>query len=110
MYLKKSLKKENISIRPPAGLITYITDLDEFKQRLGIKSTELDHCLPADPAAGHYRGNHLGEGPYRRPPESGFFADLGHAMAGHRVDFLGHCQFLPCLESFEVDGERGAGI
>ncbi|MBE0525156.1 MAG: hypothetical protein IBX40_12635 [Methanosarcinales archaeon] len=32
------LKKETISIHPPAGLITDITDLDEFKQRLGLRS------------------------------------------------------------------------
>ena len=31
-------------------------------------------------------------------------------MAGYRFGFLGHCEFLPCLESFEVDGERGAGL
>jgi len=38
MFLNKFLKKETPSIHPPAGLITDITDLDEFKQRLGIKS------------------------------------------------------------------------
>ena len=38
MFLNKFLKKEIPSIHPPAGLITDITDLDEFKQRLGIKS------------------------------------------------------------------------
>ncbi|MBE0524851.1 MAG: hypothetical protein IBX40_11030 [Methanosarcinales archaeon] len=38
MFLNKFLKKEHISIHPPAGLITDITDLDEFKQRLGIRS------------------------------------------------------------------------
>ena len=59
---------------------------------------------------GHHRGQHLGEGPYRRPPGPRFFADRGHAMVGHRVGFLGHCQFLPCLESVPVDCERSAGI
>jgi len=34
----KFLKKPTPSIHPPAGLITDITDLDEFKQRSGIKS------------------------------------------------------------------------
>lgn len=29
-------------------------------------------------------------------------------MAGHRVGFPGHFQFLPCLESVPVDCERGA--
>ena len=53
----------------------------------------------AGPAAGHYRRQHLGKGPYRRPPGSWIFADRGHAMAGHRVGLLGLCQFLPCLES-----------
>jgi hypothetical protein len=38
MILDKFLKKETPSIYPPAGLITDITDLDEFKERLGIKS------------------------------------------------------------------------
>jgi hypothetical protein len=38
MFLNKFLKKPTPSIHPPAGLITDITDLDEFKQRLGIKS------------------------------------------------------------------------
>jgi hypothetical protein len=38
MFLNKFLKKETIQIHPPAGLITDITDLEEFKQRLGIKS------------------------------------------------------------------------
>jgi hypothetical protein len=38
MFLNKFLKKETIPIHPPAGLITDITDLDEFKQRLGIRS------------------------------------------------------------------------
>jgi len=38
MFLNKFLKKEIPSIHPPAGLITDITDLEEFKQRLGIKS------------------------------------------------------------------------
>ena len=38
MFLNKILKKETPSIHPPAGLITDITDLDEFKQRLGIRS------------------------------------------------------------------------
>jgi hypothetical protein len=35
MFLNKFLKNLTPSIHPPAGLIT---DLDEFKQRLGIKS------------------------------------------------------------------------
>ena len=39
-----------------------------------------------------------------------FFADRDHSMAGHRVSFLGHCEFLPCLESVPVEGERGAAI
>jgi len=38
MFLNKILKKETISIHLPASLITDITDLDEFKQRLGIIS------------------------------------------------------------------------
>ncbi|TFH38302.1 MAG: hypothetical protein E4G94_12510 [ANME-2 cluster archaeon] len=38
MFFNIFLKKENPSIHPPAGLITDITDLDEFKQRLGIRS------------------------------------------------------------------------
>ena len=38
MFLNKFLKKPTPSIHPPAGLITDITDLDEFKQRLGIKA------------------------------------------------------------------------
>ncbi|TFH43930.1 MAG: hypothetical protein E4G94_04130 [ANME-2 cluster archaeon] len=38
MFINKFLKKPTPSIHPPAGLITDITDLDEFKQRLGIKS------------------------------------------------------------------------
>jgi hypothetical protein len=38
MFLNEFLKKPTPSIHPPAGLITDITDLDEFKQRLGIRS------------------------------------------------------------------------
>ena len=38
MILDKFLKNPIPLIHPPAGLITDITDLDEFKQRLGIKS------------------------------------------------------------------------
>jgi len=38
MFLRKIFKKPIPSIHPPAGLITDITDLDEFKQRLGIRS------------------------------------------------------------------------
>jgi len=68
----------------------------------------VDHCQSAGPTAEHHRGQHLGEG--RRPPGSRFFADRGQSMAGHRVGFPGHCQFLPCLESVPVDGERGTGL
>jgi hypothetical protein len=35
MFINKFLKKPTPSIHPPAGLIT---DLDEFRQRLGIRS------------------------------------------------------------------------
>jgi len=38
MFLNKLLKKPTPSIHLPAGLITDITDLDEFKQRLGLRS------------------------------------------------------------------------
>ena len=79
-------------------------------RRNGDRCAELDHCHPAGPVAGHYRGQHLGECPYRRPPRYRFFTDKGHSMAGHRVGLLGHCQFLLCLESVPVDCERGAGI
>ena len=76
---------------------------------VGDRCAEIDHCHPAGPAAGHHRGQHIGECPYRRPPGPRFFVDRGHSMAGHRVGLLGHCQFLPCLESVPVDCERCIG-
>lgn len=63
----------------------------------------------AGPAAEYHQGQHLEDGPYRRPRGIWFFADMDHSMAGHRVGFLSHCQFLPSLESVPVDGERCAG-
>ena len=42
------------------------------------------------------------------PLDPGF--SLTGVMAGHRVGFLCHCQFLLCLESVPVDCERAAGI
>ncbi len=35
--LDRFFKKENVSAQAPAGLITDITDVDEFKERLGVK-------------------------------------------------------------------------
>jgi len=83
---------------------------DLHLRRNGNRCVEMDHCHPAGPAAGHCHWQHLGEGPHRRPPGFQFFADRDHSMAGYRGGFLGHCQFSLDLESFSVDGERGAGI
>jgi len=74
----------------------------------GNRCAELDHCQSAGPAAGHDRGQHPRRVLMDAPLYPAF--SLTGVMAGHRVGFPGHCEFLPCLESVPVDGERGAGI
>jgi ABC-type dipeptide/oligopeptide/nickel transport system permease component len=63
-------------------------------------------ALPLGIIVGNISGSVLIDAPL----DPGFSLTGGHSMASHRVGILGHCEFLPCLESVPVDGERDAGI
>ena len=61
-----------LSYRPLSFHLSGCCTEDLHFRRDGDGGAEPDHCNLAGPAAGHHRGNHLGEGAYRRPLDPGF--------------------------------------